>query len=85
MIDTTRISGLKGALRYVRAYRDQVFVVKLGGDVLADPEALDHVAGQIGLLHSLGSGWWRCTEGGPRRAPCCGGSAPSRSWWRAGG
>ncbi len=54
MIDTTKISGLKGALRYVRAYRDQVFVVKLGGDVLSDPEALDHVAGQIGLLHSLG-------------------------------
>ena len=54
MIDTTRISGLKGALRYVRAYRDQVFVVKLGGEVLADAEALDHVAGQVGLLHSLG-------------------------------
>jgi len=54
MIDTTKISGLKGALRYVRAYRDQVFVVKLGGDVLADAEVLDHVAGQIGLLHSLG-------------------------------
>ena len=28
-IDTTKgIAGLKGALRYVRAYRDQVFVVK---------------------------------------------------------
>ena len=54
MIDTTRISGLKGALRYVRAYRDQVFVVKLGGEVLADAEALDHIAGQVGLLHSLG-------------------------------
>lgn len=54
MIDTTKISGLKGALRYVRAYRDQVFVVKLGGEVLADAEALDHVAGQVGLLHSLG-------------------------------
>jgi acetylglutamate kinase len=55
MIDSTKgIAGLKGALRYVRAYRDQVFVVKLGGDVLADAEALDHVAGQIGLLHSLG-------------------------------
>ena len=30
------ITGLKGALRYVRAYRDHVFVVKLGGEVLAD-------------------------------------------------
>ncbi|HTL06461.1 MAG TPA: acetylglutamate kinase [Gemmatimonadales bacterium] len=55
MIDSTQgIAGLKGALRYVRAYRDQVFVVKLGGDVLSDVEALDHVAGQLGLLQSLG-------------------------------
>ena len=54
-IDSTKgIAGLKGALRYVRAYRDQIFVVKLGGDVLSDAEALDHVAGQLALLHSLG-------------------------------
>jgi acetylglutamate kinase len=50
----TGIAGLKGALRYVRAYRDQVFVVKLGGEVLSDPHALDGMAGQISLLHSLG-------------------------------
>lgn len=54
-IDTSKgIAGLKGALRYVRAYRDNVFVVKLGGDVLRDPEVLDQVAGQISLLSSLG-------------------------------
>ncbi len=53
-IDPTRgIAGLKGALRYVRAYRDQVFVVKLGGDVLNDPDVLDQVAAQIALLSSL--------------------------------
>jgi acetylglutamate kinase len=53
-IDTTKgITGLKGALRYVRAYRDHVFVIKLGGDVLADSEALDRVAAQMGLLSSL--------------------------------
>ena len=53
-IDPTRgIAGLKGALRYVRAYRDQVFVVKLGGDVLNDAEVLDQVAAQIALLSSL--------------------------------
>ena len=50
-IDTTKgIAGLKGALRYVRAYRDQVFVVKLGGDVVGDPEALEQVTGQLALL-----------------------------------
>ena len=53
-IDTSKgIAGLKGALRYVRAYRDHVFVIKLGGDVLADDEALDRVAAQLGLLSSL--------------------------------
>jgi acetylglutamate kinase len=53
-IDSTRgIAGLKGALRYVRAYRDHVFVVKLGGDVLSNPEVQDHVAEQLGLLQSL--------------------------------
>jgi acetylglutamate kinase len=53
-IDTTKgIAGLKGALRYVRAYRDQIFVVKLGGDVLADPETLDGIAAQLALLSSL--------------------------------
>jgi acetylglutamate kinase len=54
-IDSSRgIAGLKGALRYVRAYRDHVFVVKLGGDVLSDSEVQDHVAEQLGLLQSLG-------------------------------
>ena len=53
-IDTSRgIAGLKGALRYVRAYRDQVFVVKLGGEVLGEPEVLDNVTGQLALLSSL--------------------------------
>ena len=53
-IDTTKgIAGLKGALRYVRAYRYHVFVVKLGGEVLSDPDVRDHVAGQLSLLSSL--------------------------------
>ncbi|HEX3927963.1 MAG TPA: acetylglutamate kinase [Gemmatimonadales bacterium] len=53
-LDTSRgIAGLKGALRYVRAYRDHVFVVKLGGEVLSDRHTLDQVAAQIALLASL--------------------------------
>src|SRR5947207_10132628 len=53
-IDTSKgIAGLKGALRYVRAYRDQVFVVKLGGDVVGGPEVLDQVTAQLALLSSL--------------------------------
>jgi acetylglutamate kinase len=67
MIDSTKgIAGLKGALRYVRAYRDQAFVVKLGGDVMKDPAALDHVAGQLALLHSLGIRLVVVHGGGPQ-------------------
>jgi len=55
VIDTSRgIAGLKGALQYVRAYRDRTFVVKMGGEVLGDAAALDRVAGQVALLSSLG-------------------------------
>jgi len=67
MIDTTKgIAGLKGALRYVRAYRDHVFVVKLGGEVLREPEALEGVAAQIALLHSLGIRMVVVHGGGPQ-------------------
>lgn len=67
MIDSTKgIAGLKGALRYVRAYRDQTFVVKLGGDVLKDPAILDQVAGQLALLHSLGIRLVVVHGGGPQ-------------------
>ncbi len=66
-IDSSRgIAGLKGALRYVRAYRDHIFVVKLGGEVLAGSEVLDHVAAQIGLLHSLGIRLVVVHGGGPQ-------------------
>ncbi len=66
-IDTSKgIAGLKGALRYVRAYRDQVFVVKLGGDVLGDAGARDHAATQLALLHSLGIRLVVVHGGGPQ-------------------
>jgi acetylglutamate kinase len=66
-IDPTRgIAGLKGALRYVRAYRDHVFVVKLGGEVLRDQHALDGIAGQVSLLHSLGIRLVVVHGGGPQ-------------------
>ncbi len=66
-IDTSKgIAGLKGALRYVRAYRDQVFVVKLGGDVLADPRAVDGIAAQVSLLSSLGIRLVVVHGGGPQ-------------------
>jgi acetylglutamate kinase len=66
-IDASKgITGLKGALRYVRAYRDRVFVVKLGGDVLSDAGILDGVSAQLGLLASLGIRLVVVHGGGPQ-------------------
>jgi acetylglutamate kinase len=66
-IDPTKgIAGLKGALRYVRAYRDRVFVVKLGGDVVRDADALDGAAAQLALLVSLGIRLVVVHGGGPQ-------------------
>lgn len=60
------IAGLKGALRYVRAYRDQIFVIKLGGEVLRQPESLASIAAQIALLSSLGVRLVVVHGGGPQ-------------------
>jgi acetylglutamate kinase len=66
-IDTSKgIAGLKGALRYVRAYRDQIFVVKLGGEVLADPQVVDGIAAQVSMLSSLGIRLVVVHGGGPQ-------------------
>lgn len=50
---TDLVNGLKDALEYTRLYREQIFVLKLGGEVLSSPEALDNVAVQVALLESL--------------------------------
>jgi acetylglutamate kinase len=50
---TDLVNGLKEALDYTRLYRDQVFVLKLGGEVLASGEALENMAVQVALLESL--------------------------------
>ncbi len=47
------VHALKGALDYTRLYRGQTFVIKLGGEILASPEALENVAMQVALLDSL--------------------------------
>lgn len=50
---TETVRGLKNALTYTRMYRNQVFVVKMGGEILANARALDQVAVQVALLESL--------------------------------
>ena len=64
-IDTTKgIAGLKGALRYVRAYRDQVFVVKLGGDAAASSLVLGEA-----LLLAFNTHMHNCTAPGAPSGP----------------
>ncbi len=69
---TPGIAGLKGALQYVRAYRDRTFVLKAGGAVLGDPAALDGVAAQVGLLASLGIRVVLVHGGGPQASALAG-------------
>lgn len=44
---------LKDAAKYVRAFRDKPFVVKIGGDILADDALRKSVCGQLALLSSF--------------------------------
>ncbi len=52
---TTRspFDPLKDAAKYVRAFRDKPFVVKIGGDILGDPVLRKSVCGQLALLHGF--------------------------------
>ncbi|MGC1322978.1 MAG: acetylglutamate kinase [Candidatus Udaeobacter sp.] len=45
---------LKDAAKYVRAFRNKPFVVKIGGDILADGALRKSVCGQLALLSSFG-------------------------------
>ncbi len=47
------INILKQALPYLKKYRGTTFVVKLGGELLTDPERLDRIAADISLLYQL--------------------------------
>lgn len=48
------ISSLKHALYYVRRFKGKYFVVKIGGELVADKAALTHIAGDIAILHGMG-------------------------------
>lgn len=45
---------LKHAAKYVRAFRNKPFVVKIGGDILADGALRKSICGQLALLSSFG-------------------------------
>src|SRR6476620_7110578 len=45
---------LKDAAKYVREFRNKPFVVKIGGDILADGALRKSICGQLALLSSFG-------------------------------
>ncbi len=47
------VAGLKQALPYLRLYSGKVFVIKLGGEIMAEEETLDQLAIQLSLLYQL--------------------------------
>src|SRR5438132_14324691 len=60
------VSILIQALPYIREFRDKLFVVKFGGELVRDREHLDAIAGDLTLLHMIGIRLVVVHGGGPQ-------------------
>ena len=60
------VSILLQALPYIRQFRDKLFVVKFGGELLQDPEHLDAIAGDLTLISMVGIRLVVVHGGGPQ-------------------
>ena len=60
------VSILLQALPYIRQFRDKLFVVKFGGELLQDPEHLDAIAGDLTLISMVGIRLMVVHGGGPQ-------------------
>ncbi len=47
------IKILQQALPYIKQYRDSTFVIKLGGEILSEPNRLDRLAADLSLMYQL--------------------------------
>src|ERR1700757_2710416 len=54
MTRSSPFDPLKDAAKYVRAFRNKPFVVKIGGDILVDSVSRKSICGQLALLSSFG-------------------------------
>jgi len=70
---TTRspFDPLKDAAKYVRVFRNKPFVVKIGGDILADGVSRKSICGQLALLSSFGIPLVIVHGGGPAVDKVC--------------
>jgi acetylglutamate kinase len=62
---------LKDAAKYVRAFRDKPFVVKVGGDIVGDPVLRQSLCGQLALLSSFAIPLVIVHGGGPALDALC--------------
>ncbi|MDJ0793147.1 MAG: acetylglutamate kinase [Woeseiaceae bacterium] len=60
------VSALKHAAPYIRLYKGKVFVIKVGGEVFADPELASALIEQVGILHQVGIRAVLIHGGGPQ-------------------
>jgi acetylglutamate kinase len=60
------LSLLKQALPYIKRYRNKVFVIKFGGEVVSDASRMNHLAEDIALLHELNIRMVIIHGGGPQ-------------------
>lgn len=53
-MNSVDFSSLKNALPYIKAFRDRLFVIKLGGELCEDSKSIDQIVEQLSLLHLIG-------------------------------
>lgn len=60
------VSALKHAAPYIRLFKGKVFVLKIGGEVFADPAQTHALMEQVGILHQVGIRVVLVHGGGPQ-------------------
>ena len=60
------VSALKHAAPYIRLFKGKVFVIKVGGEVFAEPELTRALVEQVGILHQVGIRTVLIHGGGPQ-------------------
>jgi acetylglutamate kinase len=60
------VSALKHAAPYIRLFKGKVFVLKVGGEIFADPALTTALMEQVGILHQVGIRVVLIHGGGPQ-------------------